>query len=152
VDPEADPCFGSYGQLGPAARHLLDLYLPLCIGDNAEILVIAHLGQSLDGQDAANNETAQYLNFEKGKWYKVRLRVIPDKIQAWIDDDQVVNVETAGRLLRFTDSRYAESALNAAMAKHLPTAKHFQAKPMTLREIFVALARTYRLNGLVAQS
>ena len=52
---------------------------------------------SLDGQDAANNETAQYLNFEKGRWFKIRLRVIPDKIQAWIDDEQVVNVETTGR-------------------------------------------------------
>jgi hypothetical protein len=54
---------------------------------------------SLDGQDAANNETAQYLNFEKGRWYKVRLRVIPDKIQAWIDDEKIVDVETTGRKL-----------------------------------------------------
>jgi hypothetical protein len=52
---------------------------------------------SLDGQDAANNETANYMNFEKGRWYKIRLRVIPDKIQAWIDDEKVVDVETAGR-------------------------------------------------------
>ena len=52
---------------------------------------------SLDGQDAANNETAQYLNFEKGRWYKIRLRVIPEKILAWIDDDKIVDVETTGR-------------------------------------------------------
>lgn len=63
-----------------------------------------------------------------------------------------LNVETAGRVLRFTDSRYAESELNAAVAKHLPAAKQLQAKPMTLREIFVSLARTYRLNGLAGQS
>jgi ABC-2 type transport system ATP-binding protein len=62
-----------------------------------------------------------------------------------------LNVETAGRLLRFTDSRFAESELNAAVAKHLPAIKQLQAKPMTLREIFVALARTYRLNGLAGQ-
>jgi len=63
-----------------------------------------------------------------------------------------LNVEAAGRVLRFTDSRFAESELNAAVARHLPAAKQFQAKPMTLREIFVALARTYRLNGLAGQS
>jgi hypothetical protein len=40
---------------------------------------------SLDGQDAANNETTQYINFEKGRWYRIRLRVMPTKIQAWID-------------------------------------------------------------------
>jgi hypothetical protein len=54
---------------------------------------------SLDGQDAANNETAQYLNFEKGRWYKIRLRVLPEKLQAWIDEDKVVDVETTGRKL-----------------------------------------------------
>ena len=54
---------------------------------------------SLDGQDAANNETAQYLNFERGRWYKIRLQVIPGKIQAWIDDERVVDVDTAGRKL-----------------------------------------------------
>ena len=52
---------------------------------------------SLDGQDAANNETTQYINFEKGRWYRIRLRVMPTKIQAWIDDDKVIDAETADR-------------------------------------------------------
>jgi len=52
---------------------------------------------SLDGQDAANNETTQYINFEKGRWYRIRLRVMPTKIQAWIDDDKVIDVETTDR-------------------------------------------------------
>ena len=54
---------------------------------------------SLDGEDAANNETTQNLSFENRRWYKVRLRVLPDKIQAWIDDDKVVDVATTGRRL-----------------------------------------------------
>jgi len=62
--------------------------------------------------------------------------------EAWL------NIEMAGRVLRFTDSRFNEKALNAAMTKHFPTATTYKATPMTLREIFVALARTYRLNGL----
>ena len=52
---------------------------------------------SLDGQDAANNETTQYINFEKGRWYKVRLRVVPNRIQAWIDDDKVIDADTTDR-------------------------------------------------------
>jgi hypothetical protein len=59
-----------------------------------------------------------------------------------------LNVEVAGRVLRFTDSRYNEHELNRAVADDFPTAKQFNAGPMTLREIFVALALTYRLNGL----
>jgi len=52
---------------------------------------------SLDGEDAANNETTQYLNFERGRWYHIRLRVVPTKIQAWIDEDKVVDVVTTDR-------------------------------------------------------
>jgi hypothetical protein len=52
---------------------------------------------SLDGQDAANNETTQYMNFQKGRWYAIRLRVVPNQIQAWIDGDKVVDVDTKDR-------------------------------------------------------
>jgi hypothetical protein len=52
---------------------------------------------SLDGQDAANNETTKYMSFQNGRWYRIRLRVEPTKIQAWIDDEQVVDVVTTGR-------------------------------------------------------
>jgi len=52
---------------------------------------------SLDGQDASSNETTQYLNFEKGRWYHIRLRVVPNKIEAWIDNDKVVDADTTDR-------------------------------------------------------
>ena len=51
---------------------------------------------SLDGQDASSNETTKYLNFENGRWYNIRLRVKPKSIQAWIDNDKVVDVVTTG--------------------------------------------------------
>ena len=35
--------------------------------------------------------------FKENKWYKVRVRVTKDKIEAWLDDDQIVDVKTAGR-------------------------------------------------------
>lgn len=52
---------------------------------------------SLDGQDAANNETTRYMNFQSGRWYLVRLRVTDAKIEAWIDTDKVVDVATADK-------------------------------------------------------
>ncbi|MCA9058842.1 MAG: DUF1080 domain-containing protein [Planctomycetaceae bacterium] len=48
----------------------------------------------LSGMDASENETTSYRNFEKGKWYKVRIVVTDDKIDAWLDDDHIVDVET----------------------------------------------------------
>lgn len=54
---------------------------------------------SIDGEDAAHNETAKYLKFEEGKWYRIRLRVTEGAIQAWIDDEQVVNLVTTDRAI-----------------------------------------------------
>ena len=46
---------------------------------------------SLDGYDASENETSTRFKFEKGRWYKLRLRVTDEQIAAWIDDELVVD-------------------------------------------------------------
>ncbi len=52
---------------------------------------------SLDGKDAARNETRVAKRFEKDKWYAIRLRVTTDRLVAWIDGEKVVDVITTGR-------------------------------------------------------
>jgi hypothetical protein len=52
---------------------------------------------SLDWLDAYNNETAQFRSFQKYRWHHIRLRVMDDTIQAWIDGEQMVNVHVAER-------------------------------------------------------
>jgi len=52
---------------------------------------------SIDRYDASENETTRMISFEKGKWYKVRLRVVPNRIQAWLDDNDLVDVDVTGR-------------------------------------------------------
>jgi hypothetical protein len=54
---------------------------------------------SIDDLDASENETQVLKKFEHDRWYKIRLKVTPGKIEAWIDEEQVVNFETAGRRL-----------------------------------------------------
>ena len=48
---------------------------------------------SINNFDASENETTKYQEFKKDKWYKIRVRVADDKIRAWIDDDQFVDVD-----------------------------------------------------------
>lgn len=47
---------------------------------------------SLNDMDASENETSKFMNFENGKWYKVRIRVTEKKIEAWINDEKFVDV------------------------------------------------------------
>ena len=47
---------------------------------------------SLNDADASENETTAFHSFEKNKWYRIRLRVKADHIDAWIDDEHIVNV------------------------------------------------------------
>lgn len=54
---------------------------------------------SIDSQDAANNETTKYVTFKSGRWYAIRLRVTPGKIETWIDEDKVIDVSTEGHTL-----------------------------------------------------
>jgi ABC-2 type transport system ATP-binding protein len=58
-----------------------------------------------------------------------------------------LNPELAKRIVRFTDSSFNESKLTETLSAYFPGAKPSQVTPMSLREIFVALARTYRLNS-----
>lgn len=52
---------------------------------------------NLDGADASENETTQFVSFETGRWYRIRLRVTEHKIEAWIEQKKVVNVSITGR-------------------------------------------------------
>lgn len=52
---------------------------------------------SLDGLDASENETTRNVTFKKDRWYGIRVRVTAAKVEAWIDDDKVVDVAIAGR-------------------------------------------------------
>ncbi len=49
---------------------------------------------TIDYYDASENQTTRILSFEKGKWYRVRLRVEGKLIQAWLDDEELVNFDT----------------------------------------------------------
>lgn len=54
---------------------------------------------SIDGNDASLNETTKYVDFERDRWYRVRIRVTPRKLEAWIGAKQMVDVLLEGRRL-----------------------------------------------------
>jgi hypothetical protein len=53
----------------------------------------------LDGEDAANNETTTSILFKNNTWYSVRLRVTENKLEAWLDNEQIVDADTKDRTI-----------------------------------------------------
>jgi hypothetical protein len=52
---------------------------------------------SINGEDASRNESTSYRQFKDKVWYRVRLRVEAQHLQAWIDQDRVVDVDLKGK-------------------------------------------------------
>lgn len=52
---------------------------------------------SIDSMDASENETSTRKNFESGRWYALRLLVVDEGVQAWIDGEVAVDVYLVGR-------------------------------------------------------
>jgi hypothetical protein len=53
----------------------------------------------VDDKEAHENETARRFRHTKGQWYRVRLKVTSDRIEAWIDREKMVDLPTTGRRL-----------------------------------------------------
>jgi hypothetical protein len=51
---------------------------------------------SVNSEDASQNSTSQSREFELGRWYNVRIRVTPAKIEVWLDDRQIINQDLPG--------------------------------------------------------
>lgn len=51
----------------------------------------------VDDLNASENETMNIEGFEKDVWHKIRVRVTDDKLQAWIDEDEKVDLDIKGK-------------------------------------------------------
>jgi ABC-2 type transport system ATP-binding protein len=61
-------------------------------------------------------------------------------------DREWMNLRVAGRAVRFVDSKYEGDHSLSALREQFPTALRVEERTLSLREIFVALARNYRLT------
>lgn len=52
---------------------------------------------SVDDLDASENETMNIEGFNEEVWYRIRVRVTNEKIEAWIDDTMMVDLELENR-------------------------------------------------------
>jgi len=73
------------------------------------------------------------VEFENGRWYRIRVRVTKEKVEAWVDDEQIVDFEIVGRELAVTSEMepclpfgfatwYTTGALRKIAYRKLPAA------------------------------
>ncbi len=64
---------------------------------------------SVDGNDASMNETTRFMRFDPDRWYAIRLRVTAARIEAWIDQDKVIDLETTDKRISMRSGEIEES-------------------------------------------
>lgn len=66
---------------------------------------------SLDGLNASENSTTTFKEggYELDRWYKVRVRVTSEKIECWLDEEQIVDVKRADYKEFDVDGRVIDS-------------------------------------------
>lgn len=52
---------------------------------------------SVDDLNASENETMNIEGFENDRWYRVKVRVTDARLEAWLDEDQMVDLELKDR-------------------------------------------------------
>ena len=85
---------------------------------------------SIDGQDAAHNQTTTFREFESGRWYTVRVRVTAERIGCWLDDEQVVDQKIAGRIVSIRNEVFPSKPLGIATYATVAKVRHIRWRPV----------------------
>ncbi len=80
LHPGAAKSFVATLALPPSVEHLFEIFLPLCVGESAADFVVAHVGQSLDGQIATSTGASCFITGHQDLVHTHRLRALFDAI------------------------------------------------------------------------
>lgn len=85
------------------------------VGDSHATLVLGGWGgpvvgiSSIDNRDASDNPTTKYMDFYKDRWYHARLRVTPNRLEAWLDDKQIIDQDITGKKISLRPGSISQS-------------------------------------------
>jgi hypothetical protein len=140
--PKTDYEFTLEGKKGEGDDFFCTTTFP--VGDSFCSFVVGGWGgrvvglSSLDGSDASMNETNTTKEFKPGQWYKVRVRVSQKRIEAWIDADKLVDVDTTDRKISIRIECNACRPFGVATYETAGAVRNARVRPLTeadLKEI-----------------
>jgi hypothetical protein len=59
--------------------------------------------------DASENETTKYVTFKQNQWYRIQLRVTTGRLEAWIDNEKLIDVVTTDKRISLRPGEIEES-------------------------------------------
>jgi hypothetical protein len=93
---------------------------------------------SLDGIDASENDTSQFVKYEDKRWYKFRIRVTARVIRCWIDDKEIVAVNYQGRNVRTRIETRRNQPLGFATWETTGALRNIRIRTLTPKEVSAA--------------
>lgn len=115
--------------------------LTVPVGDSYASLIVGGWGGSLcgissiDDKDAARNDTRTIRAFKSEKWYHIRFRVYSDRLQAWIDNEKIVDVSIAGHKVSLRAEVLPSRPLGISAYQTSAAVKNIQMRKLTAEEI-----------------
>jgi hypothetical protein len=109
------------------------------VGDDPCSLILGGWGggvvglSSIDGDDAAHNDTTLYREFKTGRWYAVRVAVTPERIRCFIDEEQVIDQPLAGRRISVRDEVLPSRPLGIATYATTALVKNIRWRPLAAK-------------------
>lgn len=85
------------------------------VADSYATLVVGGWGgsmvgiSSIDGMDASENETSKVITFPKDRWYAIRMRVTPDKLETWLDNKKIIDAKITGKKINLRFGEISKS-------------------------------------------
>jgi hypothetical protein len=93
---------------------------------------------SINSADASENETSTSKEFKRDVWYRVRIRVTADRIQAWIDDAKLVDADIENKRISTRIECNPNKPFGVATYNTSGAVRNVRVRPLTAGEIKAA--------------
>ena len=111
------------------------------VGDAALTFVVGGWGggvvgiSCIDGEDASENDTTKYMQFQSKRWYKIRVRVTKPQLACWIDKEQMVDQPLKDRKLSLRSEVELSKPLGIASWKTTAAIRNIEWRPLAAAEL-----------------